>query len=355
MDGKANILDGFRSWKIVLPVVIGLGATAWMFASEYTPESFSFFSFSMQSLLWFAVSFAMMLCRDAGYMLRIRILTDGELGWRRAFNVIMLWEFTSAVTPSAVGGTSVAIFFVHSEGFSLGRSTGIVMVTSFLDELFFALVFPLVLLCIGFTDLFGADSAVASSFVYFALLGYFIKLAYIIVLSYGLFVNPRGLKWLLLFIFRLPLIRRWRVKANDLGSDLVQTSLYFRHWPLRKWLRAFAATAVSWTARYWVVNTLVVAFFGLQCWSLHEHLVVFGKQLVMWVMMLVSPTPGGSGFAEYVFKEFLAGFIPAGTGVALALCWRLVSYYPYLILGAFVAPRWVRRLTSKRKSNAKEQ
>ena len=58
-------------------------------------------------------------------------------------------------------------------------------------------------------------------------------------------------------------------------------------------------------------------------------------------MMLVSPTPGGSGFAEYVFKEFLCNYIPVGA-VALALCWRLVSYYPYLLMGIVLLPRWVR-------------
>lgn len=347
MDNQADILKGVKSWKIVFPIAIGLGVTGYMFAREYTPDSFSFFHFGASALLWFVISFLMMACRDAGYVMRIRILSDKDLSWRQALNIIMLWEFTSAVTPSAVGGTSVAIFFVNREGISLGRSTGIVMVTSFLDELFFAIMFPIIILSIGFSSLF-EGSAIAEQFIYFAMLGYGLKVGYIMVLSYGLFFNPRGLKWLLLLIFKLPIIRRWRLKINDLGSDLVQTSIHFRHWPMRRWLKAFATTSVSWIARYWVVNTLVIAFFGLSHWGLLDHFIVFGKQLVMWIMMLVSPTPGGSGFAEFVFKEFLSGFIPVGTGVALALCWRIVSYYPYLIIGAFVVPRWVRRISKKK-------
>lgn len=349
-DNKENnnaVLNSVKSWKIVFPIIIGLGATGYIFSREYTPGMFNVINFSLWSIFWFFLSFCMMAIRDLGYMVRIRILSDKDLSWRQSFRVIMLWEFASAVTPSAVGGTSVAIFFVNREGIKVGRSTGIVMVTSFLDELFFAIVFPLVILLIGYYNIFGLEDNIASNFVYFAWLGYFVKLAYIILLSYGLFVNSRGLKWLLLLLFKLPILRRWRIKASDVGDDMIQSSLHFKSWSLCQWAKAFGATCASWIARYWVVNTLVLAFFGASYWSLFEHFVAFGKQLAMWIMMLVSPTPGGSGFAEWVFKEFLGGFIPAGAGVALALCWRMVSYYPYLIIGAIIVPKWVKNILNK--------
>ena len=128
---------------------------------------------------------------------------------------------------------------------------------------------------------------------------------------------------------------------------MISTSEYFKSWPMKKWLKAFGATCMSWIARYWVVNTLIVAFLGIHYLGLEQHFIVFGKQLAMWIMMLVSPTPGGSGFAEWVFKEFLSGFLPVGMGITMALCWRMVSYYPYLIMGAFILPRWVKRILHK--------
>ena len=84
-----------------------------------------------------------MACRDLGYIIRIRILTDNDLTWMQAFRVIMLWEFTSAITPSTVGGTAVAVVFLNKEGISVGRSTSVVLATSFLDELYFVLMLPL--------------------------------------------------------------------------------------------------------------------------------------------------------------------------------------------------------------------
>jgi uncharacterized membrane protein YbhN (UPF0104 family) len=62
----------------------------------------------------------------------------------------------------------------------------------------------------------------------------------------------------------------------------------------------------------------------------------------MWIILLVIPTPGGSGGAEALFDKFLGEFIPiAGFAIVLALLWRLISYYLYLIIGVVLVPKWV--------------
>ena len=108
--------------------------------------------------------------------------------------------------------------------------------------------------------------------------------------------------------------------------------------PLTFWIKAFSATIASWTARYWVVNFLILAFIAVD-----EHLLIYARQLVMWVIMLISPTPGSTGVAEIAFSGFLKDFIPIGLAGTLALLWRLVSYYPYLFIGAVILPKWLRR------------
>ena len=133
---------------------------------------------------------------------------------------------------------------------------------------------------------------------------------------------------------------------HETGTDLISTSRVFRKKSAAFWLKAFAATFFSWTARYWVVNFLLLAFFAID-----GHILIFARQLVMWIMMLVSPTPGGSGFAEFVFSRYLGDFIPLGFAVVMALVWRLVSYYPYLFIGAIMLPRWLSgKFSRKRKA-----
>jgi len=286
-----------------------------------------------------------MLTRDLGYILRIRVLTGNELSWLKAFRIIMLWEFTSAITPSAVGGTSVAILYVNKEGIGIGKSSAVVMATSFLDEMYFVIMFPLLLLTIHVHDLFsiGGGFRIENPFLVAAVIGYGIKLLYVLALSYGLFKNPRGLKWLLLLIFRLPFLRRWRQGANLAGTEIIESSKELTRKPFMFWLKAFGSTFLSWTARYWVVNALFLAFFPVK-----DHFLLFARQLVMWIMMLVSPTPGGSGFTEYVFAEYLGDFLPfASIAILMALLWRLVTYYPYLFVGALIFPRWIKQKFGK--------
>ena len=74
-----------------------------------------------------------------------------------------------------------------------------------------------------------------------------------------------------------------------------------------------------------------------------DHFLIYGRQLVMWVIMLISPTPGGSGVAELAFSGFLGDFT-GGLAAAFALLWRLFSYYPYLFIGSVVLPSWLKRV-----------
>lgn len=344
-------LGKVRVSKIFLPVLIGLAVVGYLFWDEFDPNTFSLVSFTWKSVFWLFVALLFMIGRDFGYMLRIRILSENKLSWRQAFRVIMLWEFTSAITPSAIGGTSVAIIYVNKEGLSVGKSSAIVMATSLLDELYFVLMFPLLMLIIGPATLFSVEgSVVVQGIVISAIIGYSIKLVWTILLFYGMFKNPQGLNWLIQQVFRLPFLRRWKEGAAKAGHDIITNSNELKSKPFSFWLKAFGATFLSWTSRYWVVNAIFLAFFAVG-----DHFLLFGRQLIMWIAMLIMPTPGGSGFAEWAFGKFLGPFIPiAGLTIVLAFIWRLITYYPYLIAGALMFPKWLSDKFGKRKKTATE-
>jgi len=182
-----------------------------------------------------------------------------------------------------------------------------------------------------------------------ALIGYGLKLIWILILSYGLFINPRGLKWLLLRIFKFRPLRRWYRAINDIGTDIILSSRELKTRNAGFWIKSFLSTFISWSSRYLVANALILAFFGYT-----DQLLLFARQLVMWIMMLIMPTPGGSGFAEYIFTHFLGDLMPVApelqvaAATLVAVSWRLVTYYPYLIIGAIVFPRWLNTHFSRR-------
>jgi len=351
-DKKKGPLDRIKTANVIWPILIGLAVVVWLFWKDFDPAVFGDISFTWRTAVWLLLAVLCMFGRDIGYMMRIRIFSGGKLTWMQAFRVIMLWEFTSAVTPSAVGGTSVALIYVHKEGISVGRSSAIVMLTSFFDELYFIVMFPLLILIVGQSRLFdigNASDAITTSLITFAIVGYSLKLAWVLLLSYGLFINPRGLKWLLLKIFRIRFLRRWYRTVEKVGTDIVLSSHEIRSYDWRFWLKSGGATFLSWSSRYLVANALIMAFF-----SVTDHFLLFARQLVMWIMMLVMPTPGGSGFAEYIFTNFCSDLIavpPAlqlGAAALIAVLWRLVTYYPYLGVGVVMFPRWLKRNFGKK-------
>lgn len=290
---------------------------------------------------WLAIALLFMVGRDFFYMLRIRILTKKELTWKRSIVVILLWEFASALTPGVVGGAAVAMFILNREKIDLGRSTAIVVITALLDNLFYVLMIPLVFLMIDQSALFPANVSGSGSVQVVFWTGFILILSVCAFLFASIFLFPNLAKNVLGFIFRFPLLKRWRAKAQKTGEEIFVTSKELRSESSSFWLRAFLSTCGSWISRYLVINALLQAFLSL---SLYQHFLLLGKQLVLWLFMLVSPTPGASGVAEYAFGELLSDFTTSSLLlVALAVIWRLISYFPYLLIGAFMVPRWLRK------------
>lgn len=286
--------------------------------------------------------------RDFGYILRLRILTDGEFGWKRSFQVIALWEFATAVAPAVVGGTSVAIYVMAKDGTPLGRSAAIVLVTAMLDELFFLVFAPAVFFLVGIDKLFPPelDEAMWGLPVQALFwIGYTFIAVMKVTVFYSVFFRPRAIKLLLVSLFKHRWIRRLRPRMAEAGDDLIAASNQYKGRSLAFWLKTIAATWCSWGARFLVLNFIAAAFFPVS-----DHLLMYARQIVLWVILLISPTPGASGAAEFAFVGFMRDLMPAGAMlVVVALLWRLFTYYFYLFLGAIVAPGWLRRTGKARQ------
>ena len=348
-ESHYNLVSKLKPGKIILPALLGLAVVVWLIYKEFNTDSLSKLVFTWKSAFWLLVAWLFMLGRDLGYIIRIRILTDRGLSWLQAFRVIMLWEFTSAITPSTVGGTAVAVVFLHKEGLSVGRSTAVVLATSFLDELYFVIMLPLMVFLVGNKALFttslqGSGISFLNELALVAGIGYSVILIWVLLVGYGLFFNPQSISKLINQLFGLPVLRRWKESARRAGNDIIESSIELKKRSLLFWIKAFIATFLSWTSRYWVVNAILLAFF-----SVSGHFLIFARQLVTWIMMIISPSPGGSGFAELILGRYITDQIPfdpliaGGIALAIAVLWRMISYYPYLIVGAFIGPGWIAR------------
>lgn len=381
-ENKSNSVQKLlQGWKIVIPIGIGLLVSGYLLYSNlYTPhfkkvaegtgyyiwsgsgevnlsDSTNFelvdhgnyiletasdvlgsLSWGGSTVLFLILAAIMMSMRDVGYVFRIRSLTDNQLSWRSAINTIIVWEFASSLTPGVVGGAGVAMFILNKEKIPLGRSTAIVFATAMMDNLYYLLAIPILYFFVG--DTFFPNAHHLGNLHYLFYGAYGVVFLVFAALVTSLFIYPQFVKQLFRVIFSFPIIRRWKDKALVTGDDLVLASKELRQKPFWFWLKAFLFTAFSWTSRFMVANFIIQAFYGI---SLLEHITVFARELGMWLFMLVSPTPGGSGVAEYSFSLFLDDIIPFGVIGVLAVIWRFISYYPYLFIGSIVFPRWIRK------------
>lgn len=338
------------SWKrIFAAVIIGLLCAAYLMWVNFDKAAFDVVAWTSDSFLWLLVTLLMIIIRHVAYMYRIMVLTDYQISWRHSFDVIVLWEFSSALTPSVVGGSGVALFIVHKEGLPFGRSTAVVMVTALLDELFYIIAVPITIIFVGFSSLFpvsleneilGFRFGTIGLFV----VGYIFILLLTLIILYAIFYKPRGFKSVLLYIFKWKWLKKWRYSAIEVGNDIITTSVELKGKSFSFWFKAFMATILSWMARFWIVNFMILMFLDV-----NNHLLLFGRQLVMWVILLISPTPGGSGVAELAFNGFLGEFT-FGLAATFGLLWRLLTYYPYLFVGTVVLPGWLKRVYTKKEN-----
>src|SRR5690625_1362201 len=77
---------------------------------------------------------------------KIRFLTNKSISRSASGRVALTWEFASAITPSTIGGVTVATCAMTRQGLDLGCSSACVLVGALLDQLWY--VFAVALLVI---------------------------------------------------------------------------------------------------------------------------------------------------------------------------------------------------------------
>lgn len=327
-------------------MVIGLGVVVYMFLRDAKKEDFSavFASmhFDIRSILCIILGFLCMFGRDFGLTWRFRALTDRKLTWTQAWKVDMLCEFTNCVTPSAVGGSSLGMVFLNSQGIEMGRATTLMLTTLFMDELFFVVACPFIVLTTSSADIFastGTDFSHGIKYTFWVV--YMIIALWTFLLFTGIIWKPAWIKKALDKISTWRWLRKWSSQISGLGDNMVATSVELRKKPFSFWLEVFWGTALAWTSRYLVVNVLFLGFIPSDD---RYQWIIFARQFVIWVVLMVSPTPGGAGLSEWLFSEYYGDLVTsAGIALVLAIFWRLISYYLYLVIGAVMVPTWLKK------------
>lgn len=343
-------------WRALLPIALSAGVAVWLFKKDIDMETLRSIRLDGRVIAGLLLALFFAFGRDFGLSWRFHTIADGALSWRRSFRTDLMCAFTSAITPSVVGGSALAIFYLNREGIKLGRATTLTLTTLFLDELFFVVFCPLIILIIPSDDLFGNEAALSEGRA--MLLGgvrlvfwlvYTGIVIWTAILYLAIIGKPEMMERLLKRIGAFRIMRRFRAKIDGLADNMLATSQWVKAQSRGWWIRVLCGTVVSWFSRYFVVNALFWTFIPSS-----SQLLVFCRQFVVWVVLMVSPTPGGSGISEWLFATYYGDLIGATAMAAiLALIWRFFSYYIYLVIGIALLPAYFGEHARRRAENSK--
>nr|WP_272591857.1 lysylphosphatidylglycerol synthase domain-containing protein [Salinibacter ruber] len=89
-------------------------------------------------------------------------------------------------------------------------------------------------------------------------------------------------------------------------------------------------TALTWLARYALVYLIVRSVHAA------DGTLLFARSAAMMLVGLVMPTPGGSGGLEGLYALFIGPLMPEALLAPTLLTWRLLGYYLFIALGAYL-------------------
>ncbi|MCB9081056.1 MAG: flippase-like domain-containing protein [Lewinellaceae bacterium] len=351
-DEHQDALRSIRMSRVILPILLGVAAVAYLLWRKFDPAEFAKINWTGHTFFWIGMSVLLLIVRHLAYASRLYLLAKGSFSWLKCIELIFIWEFSSAVSPTSIGGSAVAFFVLAQEKLSTARTATIVLYTIVLDSLFFLTNLPLLFLFFGanmirpgltgWQDLGGWGQ-------YFVF-SYLLMFAYSSVFYYGLFINPRQLKRLLTGVTRIRFLQRFQARAAQLGEEMIVASGELKKQTWYFHLAAFTATGVAWSCRFLLLNCLIIAFVTGIATDFWNQFALYARLETMFVIILFSPTPGGAGFVEVLFGGFLTDYVSNKTlATVISTIWRLLAYYSYLFAGVIIVPNWIRKRVNERR------
>ncbi len=348
---EQEVLNSIQINKIVLPIIIGIGVVVYLIWKQWDPEVVAQIEWKGKTILWLGAAIFLYVIRHLFYAWRLRVLSDKIFSWWKSIELVFIWEFSSAVSPTSIGGSAVALFLLAQEKLSAAKTVSVVVYSMIVDTIFFLISLPLLYFVIGplvlrpnaqtFADLKGYGYSFWAVILFMSLYGF--------VFFYGIFLKPNWLKRFLLWLSKVRILKRFKQSLRDTAYDVVLTSQEVRNQNIFYHIKVFVSSAGAWITRFLAINCIIIALIQNVPTDFWNQFILYGRGKAMHSLVQFSPTPGGAGVTEYLFEGFYSDFIPAGLAIIVALIWRLITYYPYLICGAIIIPNWIRKVLNRRR------
>lgn len=328
--------QGYLSGKYMFfSIALSVLSMAIVIYLTWTPDGFQ--HIRLKRLPGLTIALAVTLLRIWLSAWKMRFLSDNELTWMGAVRVVLTWDFASAITPSTIGGAPVATYAMTREHVSLGKSGAIILYGVLLDQLFYVMMIPILIIAGFYMEVIPDDIGVIGSGAMFIV--YAILLFYAFVLAYGLLVNPQSLKKVAATVFSLPILNRMKDKVDSELDTLVSFSSKISQKPKAFLIKAYGISTLSWLAKVALPTIVVLSFLPA------NELLSLMRSFAMSFAGFFIPTPGGSGGMEGLFVVFQGPLFDRDVFIGISVfVWRLLTYYLSIGLGMMVMSWYVKSI-----------
>ncbi len=303
-----------RLVPIICLGVAGNLAYTW-FSNDRKPIDFSKFSF-----VWLFVAMLLALLPWAWHSLRLAIwgqFFGVKIEWKNLLCIAMAADVGGVVAPTAIGGAPLKLFMLVQHGYRPSQAATLTLWGNIEDILFYLFAIPVSL---ALTDNWHNPLWIG--------LRKFVELN-----SWKILMVLAGLGALLFFIknriLKKGAVANWRKKIRHFLSECKEAFRLVVSKGKKPFLLSFLALTGQWLTRFCILLA-VVKILGFEA-DLVKLLLL---QWMVFVAMLLTPTPGATGGAEAAFLLVFTASLPEGTASMVMAGWRFIAYYFIMIIGA---------------------
>ncbi len=344
-------LSSLKTNRILLPILIGLGVVFYLVYQQFDLNEFQKIKWNNYTLFLLCLTVFIYVLRHLAFAWRLRLLSGYKFKWSKSIELIFIWEFASAVSPTSLGGSAVGIFLLAQEKLSGAKAVSMVIITVIVDTLFFLISIPILYLFLGdesirpLTD--STEMMVGFKWTLFSL--------WIFMFFYGFFfvlgiLRSEFMSKFIRWISNISILKRYKPNLENIAKDFKTTSLEMRTKNSWFYIKIVFSSFVGWIFKFLAIALIILAIVHAVEPTFLNISVLYSRSEMMHTITQFSPTPGASGVSEWLFGGFYGDFIPKGIATIVAVIWRLITYYTYLIIGVIIIPNWIRTVWSRRKT-----
>lgn len=325
-SGPSNAA-GFSRRGVAASLLLSLAVVAAVTAFTFDLEGFRELPRHFNPWL-LAAALATLVARVVAGGWRLDYFSGGRLGLGAAVRGQIVWDFFAYVTPSTIGGGPFApAYLARGRRLSLGEATSVVLFAMLLDQIWFALTVPILLVAGRHVEVIPASLGAVGSWTFtLFMLGF---VAWVSLFAYSTLIRPSVLESLVVRLLRLRPLERFRERGTRFMAELRHRSSVLRSQPASFFGKGFALTIVPWISRYLLVVFLVLSVHPALDWPL-----ALLRSVALHLGSIVLPTPGGAGGLEFFYAVLLGPLMPSSLVAPTLLVWRTLAFYIFIGAGA---------------------